>query len=78
MTTKVALTDQAIQDLVLALGVRIAFIETGTASLRASDLVEQGRGRELRTLTEEQKAVVSRMEGLRTFLQAEQSRQGVR
>lgn len=78
MTTKVALTDQAVQDLVLALGVRIAFIETGTASLRASDLVEQGRGRELRHLTEEQKAVVSRMEGLRTFLQAEQSRQGVR
>lgn len=78
MTTRVALTDQAIQDLGLALGVRIAFIETGTASLRASDLRAQGRSKEIRVLTEEQKEVVTRMEGLRAFLQAEQSRQGMR
>lgn len=74
-TTRVALTDQSIEDLVMALGVRIAFIETGTASLRAQDLLAQGRGKELRVLTEEQKVAVTRMEGLRSFLQREQSKQ---
>jgi len=59
----------------MALGVRIAFIETGTASLRAQDLLAQGRGKELRVLTEEQKVAVTRMEGLRSFLQQEQSKQ---
>lgn len=74
-TTRIALTDQSIEDLVMALGVRIAFIETGTASLRAQDLLAQGRGKELRVLTEEQKVAVTRMEGLRSFLQREQSKQ---
>lgn len=74
-TTRIALTDQSIEDLVMALGVRIAFIETGTASLRAQDLLAQGRGKELRVLTEEQKVAVTRMEGLRSFLQQEQSKQ---
>ncbi len=59
----------------MALGVRIAFIETGTASLRAQDLLAQGRGKELRVLTEEQKVAVTRMEGLRSFLQREQFKQ---
>lgn len=66
-TTRIALTDQSIEDLVMALGVRIAFIETGTASLRAQDLLAQGRGKELRVLTEEQKVAVTRMKGYARF-----------
>lgn len=75
METKVGLPDVALDDLVVALGIRIAFIETGTATLRASDLREQGRGKEANVLTAGQQQVVARMERLRSFLLAEQSRQ---
>ena len=57
--------DQAeIDALVTALNVRMCFIETGTASVRAADAIEQDNAKIVRRLETSQRDLVTRCEKL--------------
>lgn len=51
-----------------ALSMRAAYIETGCATLRMNDAVQQGRHKEIRALSDHQRAMIVRMDELRRRL----------
>ncbi len=62
-------TSQEVDDIALALGMRICYIETGTVTLRASDAITQGKSNLIKPLSDEQQRLILRLVALRTKAQ---------
>lgn len=78
MTTQFDLSDEEAEDLLAALSMRCAYIETGSVAMRAADAINCGKREMIRQLTDEQAAVVRRMDELKVRLLTETSRQRMR
>lgn len=63
--TKATYSIQESEDLCLALGMRICFIETGTPVLRANDAIAQGNLSLIKPLTSDQQKLIVRLDELR-------------
>lgn len=60
---------EADRDLIeTALSMRAGYMETGCVTLRHNDAVNQGRHKEIRALSDHQRAMIVRMDELRTRL----------
>jgi hypothetical protein len=68
---KLDMTQQEREDLVFGLQMRIAVVETGDPTLRANDAIAMGEHKKVRALSESQRALIARHEGLvKKLLQA--------
>lgn len=76
--TKLELADVQIEDVVTSLEMRMAYIETGTVTLRANDAINQNQHKMVRALADSQKEAIARMDQLRTRLLQENSQQRMR
>ena len=69
---KIDLTSEQLEDIITALEMRLAYIETRSVTLRASDAIQQGQHKLVRALEPAQKVLIARMELTReAFLHAD-------
>jgi hypothetical protein len=66
---QLTINPQEREDLVRGLQMRICIIETGDAVLRANDAINMGQHKRVKALSDEQRALVVRLEGLVDRLQ---------
>lgn len=68
---KLDMTQQEREDIIFGLQMRIALVETGDPTLRASDAIAMGEHKKVRALSDAQRALIARHEELvKKLLQA--------